>query len=635
MSDNGLKFVLDLEQKLTGIEKAIGAIDTATSKIERMTAVVDKLEMAQQKIKAPKALKETEKQVTANNNAFTDLEKKLGLTSKATLTMEQQFKSARDELKRLKAPAELKKIRDEIEAIHAGKIGGAMVPHGMGEGMFSGVGKIASGMFLAEGAMGAIRAMTSVIESAVTGMVNLGKQALLTAGHQEKVALSFKQLLGKDAASEMLGYIDRLSTKTAVSGDKLQEMARQFLDAGAAASEVRPLLAGALDVASILGGSEAAVERATGALSKLRLSGKATEETFEGLKLTEEAAFASIMKASGKNLQDVKGLMGEGKIGRVDMTNSVLDALRRKTSGGALGEFADQAGQTLEARLLHLENIPTRLFERLADGPAFAKISGFIDKLANFFDPSSPMGAKMMEALTRTFDIMAAKLEKVDLNKLGEQLIGFLDKLPERIDRVAVAIERLGGLGVKLAAPALTGKDEGGLFSYMSGLAKSGGLFGTAEGMKRVEALGDFSGKGKIAKSTWTGFGDGADAEAMWAGRKLAAQVERGFREKAEIHSPSKVFERLGRHTVEGFNLGVRGMHDDMNDAFRPMVDIASPSSGAPSAPSGMMGSITISAPIHIDGSKSPQETAEAVARILPAQLAIALDRLSGEFAFA
>jgi len=645
MSDNGLKFVLELEQKIGGIEKSIAAVDEATAKLEKMTAVVGKLESAQQKIKPPNALKETAKQVTATDNAFTELEKKLGITSKATLTLEQELRNAREELNRLKAPDALRKIRDEIEAIHnpikeleVSRLG--KLTSGIGEGMFGGIARMASGVFIGEAILGAFRGVADLIGSAITGLMNLGKQALLTAGHQEKVALSFKQLLGEAPAADLLGYLDTLSTKTSVSGERLQDMARDFLASGAAANEVRPLLAGALDMASLLGGSEAAVERSTRALSDMMVTGRATDDVFKALRLSEQDAFAAIMASTGKDLKSVKELMGQGKIAGKDITASVLQALSRKTKGGALGEFADQAGQTLEARLMHLQNIPTRLFQGLADGPAFAQITAFLDKLQKFFDPASPMGAKMMEALNRTFDVLATKLQKIDLNEFGDKMIGFLDKLPDRIERLVIALEKLLGLAGKvvgvLAGPSETvdtfrktavGKDKavkgGGFMSYVEDSMKFGLNFGIGD-------AGQFAAAGD---SIWAALGIGGGSKAKDAGANMAASIESGFRQKAEIHSPSKVFERLGAHTAEGFTLGVRGMHNDVQAAFRPMVDIASPSAGAPSAPSGMMGGgMSLTVNVDVAGGGSAKETAEEVARIVPMQISMALDRWREEF---
>lgn len=653
MSDGALKFVLDLEQKISGLEKSINAVDEVTAKIEKMTSVVDKLEAAQLKIKVPKALKETEKQVTATSNAHIDLGKRIGKTSAATLTMEQDFKSAREELNRLKAPAALKKIRDEIEAIHnplreleesrLSKITG-----GIGEGMFGGIAKLASGVFIGEAIMGAFRGVVDLIGSAIKGLVDLGKKALETAGHQEKVALSFKQLLGDAPAGELLGYLDKLSTKTGVNGEKLQQMARDFLASGAAAEEIRPLMAGALDMASLLGGSEAAVERSTRALSDMMVTGRATDDVFKALRLTEQDAFASIMESTGKNLKDVKELMGQGKIAGKDITASVLGALQRKTTGGKLGEFADQAGQTLEARLMHLQDIPTRLFQGLADGPAFAQISTFIDKLQKFFDPSSPIGAKLEAALNRVFDALASKLGNIDLEKFSTGLIDFLDKLPGRVERL---VEVLGKL-MNLASPFLkaaggSGGETGfagkaldnGLDNYASGLGvlanpSIGGIAGQV--WKEIKGLGKITGlSDPISGDTLSGLAKGMNmgAKGRAFGSDLAAGVEAGYRDKAEIHSPSKVFQRLGEHTVEGFTLGVRGMHNEVQDSFRPMVDIMSPSLGAPSAPGGMMGGgMNFTVNVDVAGGGSARETAEEVARLVPMQIAIAFDRWREEF---
>ena len=629
MSD-GLKFVLELDQKMSGLEKAINSVGEATSKIEKMTEVVERLEASQKKIKAPAALLETKKKVDETTDAFTK--------------MDREIAAARDELKKLRAPDELLKIKKQLHDIKSPvrEIGGMQrLFSDVGKGMFGGIAGMASGVFIGQAITGAFSAAIDMIGRAVSGIIDIGKEAITAAGHQERLGLSFKQLLGEEPAKALLADLDKLQTKTALTGTQLSELARGFLNAGATAEEIRPLLAGALDMGSLLGGSEQAIQRASQALSEMFIKGKAEEGVFTALNITEKQAFADLEKRTGLGMARLKELMAKGKLDGRDLVGSVLSAIEGK-GGGKIGTFAAEAGKTLDARMTHLKDIPGRLFEGAADGPGFAKLSDFIDKLQKFLDPSSSMGSKMQEALNRTFDALATKLQNIDLDKFADKMVTFLDQLPGKIEALVEKLQKLLDLAGKLA--------------FDDGLLSKGSLAPAAVNMvldpadqigyefEKIFSPSQWS--GPVARAVRGMFDAGEDATAgmakgiqsgefkvTGAADKVAKAAPETVVDGWQIHSPSRVFAKLGQHATDGLALGLDSGRSSVESAMSPMIDIPAPSASARPASGLALGGAVINVNVTVDGSGSPQETAEEVARVLPMHLAAAFDRWRGELA--
>jgi hypothetical protein len=142
----------------------------------------------------------------------------------------------------------------------------------------------------------------------------------------------------------------------------------------------------------------------------------------------------------------------------------------------------------------------------------------------------------------------------------------------------------------------------------------------------------------EVGRAIWRGTvaGQNEGLPMVWKSAEDAIKFAAGgMEQEAEIHSPSKVFQRLGRNISEGL---ARGMEDGT-----PLVERSLP---APSADVGIgMGlgrgasgsrPIAISAPITVNysgpgGAEAAGAIAAAVADILPGQLQHAFERIQTE----
>ena len=55
---------------------------------------------------------------------------------------------------------------------------------------------------------------------------------------------------------------------------------------------------------------------------------------------------------------------------------------------------------------------------------------------------------------------------------------------------------------------------------------------------------------------------------------QVCAAAVKEARSKLDIHSPSKVFEKLGGYTAEGFGIGYKNKMNDVNGMIRESMDI-------------------------------------------------------------
>lgn len=79
---------------------------------------------------------------------------------------------------------------------------------------------------------------------------------------------------------------------------------------------------------------------------------------------------------------------------------------------------------------------------------------------------------------------------------------------------------------------------------------------------------------GEVWDNIQAGWSKGVNtAEAEAAGAKLSSAAEKGTRTKAEIHSPSKLFSRLGGHVSEGFAAGITAEAGKAVNAMERAVD--------------------------------------------------------------
>lgn len=273
------------------------------------------------------------------------------------------------------------------------------------------------------------------------------------------------------------------------------------------------------------------------------------------------------------------------------------------------GPAALKRGKTFDASIERIK----RRFGELLSSPAMTKgFDAVFGKIESFL--ASPAAADFASKITNT------------VGKAMQSLPGLIDGATSALGGLASAFTTIAGI----VGPLAKGIADfaGGLGRLLSGnvstqeAADAASAGGEALGGKKMQFLADRM--REAGNDAGVALGDGVaagiasrTAVVSASAAALSSAAEMAVRSALEIHSPSRVFARLGAQTAEGFAAGV-------NDNAAPQAAIGSMVQAprtAPGARAGVSRSITV----HI-GSINGVANAEHAAELIEAQLADVLE---------
>lgn len=354
----------------------------------------------------------------------------------------------------------------------------------------------------------------------------------------------FKDILGDEEGEGVLKWLGKIRTSTAFTRDQLEGLAQPLAEFFKG-DDLKNVIVAGLDV------GRGSIERTTMALdafAKVASTGKISSRAFKTLGL------------SGPEFK----ALGAGDAGEASVTVDRLLSMIAAKSGGQLGGRSLQASDTVAGRLNQLKGAPQELWEKLADSPALPKITAAI--------------AKLTDSLTseRTIGAFAGIIEK-----LGSKLPAAIERAPEVIDHIVVGFEHLAAIvekvwGIWDAGGGVIDRsaDKLGVFAYTIPGQIIGALLQLGDwvtgGWTSKIATGIVDGLTaefsfitdafkKLGEAAWDGFKWGLNAPGRAAGavEDWADGIIGSVRSTLQIQSPSKVMERLGRYTAEGFANGL------------------------------------------------------------------------------
>jgi hypothetical protein len=472
-----------------------------------------------------------------------------------------------------------------------------------------------------------------LIEKAVEGVIDLGKEIAHAAGEAQRQAVSFKLLLGAEGAEEALAYIDKIATHTEFTRSELKGLAQEALFKGFKKDELSNVLPAALDIGTFRGGGLGNAQAALEALARIKLTGQVQSRSLLQLGL----GIDDVAKALGTTAKQLEGhRMDPNKL-----IGAVYDAIAAKEHG-LLGT-AGLAGSSLFLANLHkLKAAPEQFFEGFAETKGFAKITDFLDKLVKMLDPSSPWGQKMMKALSDTFDAIFGNLDPEELmgavTSAAEDMLAFVKQLPGWISKVeltwhdVVKVVRevwdvLKSIGH--AIEYIIDLTAGPTLRYLNDVRKQ-----QREGMREVdEVLGRY---GKHMDFRTGEILDGL-ADGIKAGKdKLADTLEDTATEAGKkglkSHSPSLLFRGFGEDAAAGFAEGFARSTPMLADA----INITSVAAAGGKAGGGAAIQNTTHITVNVDGGgENPdglaQIVAERIDEVVAARLNSAFEQLAEE----
>lgn len=453
-------------------------------------------------------------------------------------------------------------------------------------------------------------------------------------------------------------------------------MRQRLTTSGFTDNRERDVMSAALsDVASLRGMDSA--NHALLGFSQMRAMGSMGMQDFgqirEATGINQRQTFLSIARSRGMQgtedaqVRAVSQLISRRQITADEGIRASLEAMSQQFGGGPLGTITERLGSTITGRLSTVRSAITTLLMSvdLTRIPGVQAFSRALENVGRLLSRANPLAGKLRDALTNLIDRGFSALFE-PLGGAGGQAM-----LESAMLTVVSGIERVG-TGIEYATPLVKaffkGFGEGAAPTLRLLSSLSGGL---AQGtpstdlISRMQTFGDLLGRvvtvastlGAVLWAVGTAIRDGilgplgavfgqipplleavsglisGDLGFSEFGMRVVQGFINGFSGAANalinavagvmtsvvgiasavlgIASPSRVFMGLGEYSAEGFALGIEGGTGDAQNAMSNMM--AAPGAGALGG-LGAGGGGPISIQIIVDGSSSPQETAEAVA---------------------
>lgn len=505
---------------------------------------------------------------------------------------------------------------------------------------------------LAAGVTAAGAAMLAATGAAAYAFGKMGVDAL---AFKENTLTSFKLMLGtQDQADAVFKQAVQMAKLSPWETTDVAGGFKALLAAGFSKEDVGTVFAGLSDVAAASGFDKAIINsmaiqmaqvKAAGKLQMVDLRVMANQMAQSGVGIS--AVYEKIAKNMGIGVAEVQDAMGRGEISADTGIFSILQAIQEHASGGQqLGTLTKSMSDNISGLFSTIKSAGEDFFltldQSLNDTPGFNVFKGFLMNLRDVLDTSTEAGKRFQSIVVGTFGSGMSAIFGRFSGPAGMQRL--VTVLTAAVDMAVMAWEAFRAFGegvwdaikpmVDLAA-TMDGGDTSaqGLKNTMYALGRAAGYF--ADGIAAIVLMfGWFIEKAKQAEPYLNvfqaimspgsfllakGFQMGT-AQPDSGAQALVADAE----DKLEMHSPSKVFERMGAMSAEGFRLGMARNAEGFD-------------AGAVVAPGGAEGgragglTVNLNVAVTATGGAEADTIAARLGELLPTQLATVFDQLAAE----
>lgn len=505
----------------------------------------------------------------------------------------------------------------------------------------------------------------------------LGESMVQAADWRNRTEGAFRVLLnGRTELGGFQGAFQRASQYANRFGLDVRDVARQMTSltaAGFSQREIPRVMQAAGDLGALEGPQ--AAERAITAIRQIRAKGVLQMEELSGQLADAGLNVGDVVAEIGRQRglrgneiavgNQVRALITGRRVNADQGINAVMAVIARR-SGGRLGATLDTQSHGAEAAMNRLKNAWLLLQSNFARSPAFARIIGFIERMATALDPASASAQRFSGQLDRFFSVITGAAARVDPVALFNGMVSAIGTIGSALARIAPYAQAwvtnfygpiaqslslvttrvagffaaiFGGSGPSIGTIAAIARGFALVAQVALGVA--GVVVGAFGLVARVIAVplsaitafwrslvGAFSG----VELSFTGIGTaivrglvagvrGAASAAYDSVRGLANGVVTSVKGALGIRSPSRVFAELGGNVAAGFALGIDGGAGDVRGAIGSMVDVGAVGARAASAARAGGGplalTINVTAPEGADADEWGAVIASHVAREL------------------
>lgn len=433
------------------------------------------------------------------------------------------------------------------------------------------------------------------------------KEAFGAAADAERTGKVFGNLLGKEGGAETLEDLEKFAELSEFTDDALKGMGNELLRAGLRGADFRNAIGMALDVAAEAPDKMAGAQEAIASLSKIARTGKIDNRTLGGLRLDPHAVERQLSEDLGLAPDVIKQKLEEGTLEGAKAMDSIFTVMERKT-GKQLGGLGMEMADTFGARLEKVKDIPEEIFKSMKDSPGFKDMNDALGDILKNFGDGSPFGKAIRQGLSDVLSVVGKTIKDINWTEASGAIKDIVDITRMWVPLLAKAAELVG----KVLHP-------------FAEAAREIGDWGEHAGRKEIAAMGDENEK-NFAEAL-----AGGDVKILKAGGVAMVQaIDEGVKEEAEIHSPSRLFERHGEMMGEGLAMGMAASRARVGDAAGVMVQPPDLSGGdwTPSR-SFNAGGVTVNLAVNVGGSNSSAEDiAREVSLQAPSAILAALEQL-------
>jgi tape measure domain-containing protein len=457
-------------------------------------------------------------------------------------------------------------------------------------------------------------------ELAWNGIKTMTSELISEAAGAERIGRVFDNMLGVGEGKATLEYLEKFATMSEFTGHTLRGMGAELLRAGLRGADFRNALGAAVDVAAQAPDKMEGLQEAISSLSRISLMGKVDARTLRGLRLNPHEVAEQMSQDLGMTKEAIKKQLQEGTLDGTKAMQSIFTVMERK-SGKQLGGLGEAMADTFGAKWEKIKKIPEEMFESMADTPAWGRMSSALDDILAAFGPDSEAGAALREGLADVVEWAADTVKTTDWKEVATDIKDIVKGSKDWfkvLGDIASVAEKI--ITVYRGAGKMLDAVGGGIrwgYEHLGGLGKSSvGEFGsTANEFRKAQAE---------AAMEKAGLAQGA---------ALGRGTESGAKDALDIHSPSKVFEEIGRQSAAGFALGWSAPPPVAQTAATPDFDTSAMGKmGGGRSVSIAPGAIMVSPQIHVSGTNaSADDIAREIAVQVPAALLSALEQLNIE----
>jgi tape measure domain-containing protein len=273
-----------------------------------------------------------------------------------------------------------------------------------------------------------------------------GELGVEAASAKENTIITFKALLGSESAAEaMVESLERLSYVSPFSSDQAVGLGRKLIAGGFGPEQVPTLLRALGDAAAATGAGFEKADEAVGALRRIRAEGTLSTKTLRALSaagVPAGAVYERLGEVFGVTALQARELVKAGKVDSANALFAIVGAVKDKRSGGALGDAAQRyATETLSGLRKSIADKKEELFGDLFKSAGFGSFKGFLKNVNEALDPENPIGKRIRDRVTGTFNRIFTALFGPLTGDQG------LERIEKVVNKVLLAIDLLVGAG--------------------------------------------------------------------------------------------------------------------------------------------------------------------------------------------